>query len=104
MSWIYLGIAGILEIVWAVAMKFSHGFTNLFYTGITIVGLVFSFVFLALATKHLPLSLSYPVWTGIGAVGSIIAGVILFHDKITPVTWMFIVMLVIGLIGIKVTS
>lgn len=72
--------------------------------GITIVGLVFSFVFLALATKHLPLSLSYPVWTGIGAVGSIIAGVILFHDKIAPVTWMFIVMLVIGLIGIKVTS
>ncbi|MED7634140.1 UNVERIFIED_CONTAM: QacE family quaternary ammonium compound efflux SMR transporter, partial [Lactobacillus paragasseri] len=54
--------------------------------------------------KHLPLSLAYPVWTGIGAVGSIIVGVVLFKDQLQPATWFFIALLVIGIIGIKVTS
>ena len=66
--------------------------------------MVLSFWFLALAVKHLPLSLAYPVWTGIGAVGSIIVGVVLFKDQLQPATWFFIALLVIGIIGIKVTS
>ncbi|MCP9311073.1 multidrug efflux SMR transporter [Lacticaseibacillus paracasei] len=85
-------------------MKMSHGFSRLGFTLATLAGMVLSFWFLALAVKHLPLSLAYPVWTGIGAVGSIIVGVVLFKDQLQPATWFFIALLVIGIIGIKVTS
>ncbi|MCK8607262.1 DMT family transporter [Apilactobacillus ozensis] len=104
MTWIYLIIAGLLEVCWSTTMKLSNGFTNLVFSISTVVGMVLSFGFLALAIKHLPLSISYPIWTGIGAVGSIIVGVVLFKDQISPITWVFIVMLVVGIIGIKVTS
>lgn len=66
--------------------------------------MIFSFGFLALAVKHLPLGIAYPVWTGIGAVGSIIVGVILFKDQISILTWLFIMMLVISIMGIEITS
>jgi quaternary ammonium compound-resistance protein SugE len=104
MSWIYLLIAGIFEVVWATMMKLSNGFSILSYSVLTIVGMVISFAGLILATKHLPLSLAYPIWTGIGAVGSIIVGVTLFHDHISPITWVFVILLVVGLIGIKLTT
>ncbi|WP_172188225.1 DMT family transporter [Lentilactobacillus kribbianus] len=104
MNWIYLIIAGVFEVVWAATMKLSQGFSHLGYGIATLIGLVLSFVFLTLATRSLPLSIAYPVWTGIGAVGSIIAGVVLFHDQLPPVTWIFVVLLIVGLIGIKVTS
>ncbi|MFC6294398.1 DMT family transporter [Lactiplantibacillus daoliensis] len=104
MTWIYLVVAGIFEVVWATMMKLSNGFSQLGYTAANIVGMVLSFGFLALATKHLPLSIAYPIWTGIGAVGAILVGVIIFKDQIAPITWVFIAMLIIGIIGIKVTS
>ncbi|EEW53304.1 multidrug resistance protein, SMR family [Limosilactobacillus antri DSM 16041] len=104
MAWIYLLIAGIFEVVWATAMKLSNGFSILSYSILTIIGMVISFAGLILASKHLPLSLAYPVWTGIGAVGSIIVGVALFHDHLSPSTWLFVILLVIGLIGIKLTT
>ena len=104
MTWIYLVVAGIFEVVWATMMKLSDGFSQLGYTAATIVGMILSFGFLALATKHLPLSIAYPIWTGIGAVGAILVGVIFFKDQIAPITWIFIAMLIIGIIGIKVTS
>ena len=95
MQWFYLVLAGGFEVVWATFMKLSHGFTRLGFALATLAGM---------AVKHLPLSLAYPVWTGIGAVGSIIVGVILFKDQLQPATWFFIALLVIGIIGIKVTS
>lgn len=104
MTWIYLVVAGIFEVFWATMMKLSDGFSQLGYAAATIVGMILSFGFLALATKHLPLSIAYPIWTGIGAVGAILVGVICFKDQIAPVTWIFIVMLIVGIIGIKVTS
>jgi quaternary ammonium compound-resistance protein SugE len=104
MTWIYLVIAGIFEVVWATMMKLSNGFSHLGYAAATVVGMILSFGFLALATKHLPLSIAYPIWTGIGAVGAIIVGLVFFKDTIAPITWVFIAMLVIGIIGIKVTS
>ena len=79
MSWIYLLIAGIFEVVWSTAMKLSNGFSVLLYSVITVIGMIISFGSLVLATKSLPLSLAYPIWTGIGAVGSVIVGVILFQ-------------------------
>ncbi|GAF41264.1 sugE protein [Agrilactobacillus composti DSM 18527 = JCM 14202] len=104
MTWVYLIIAGAFEVVWATTMKLSHGFTNFWYAAATVVGLILSGVFLALAVKHLPISLAYPIWTGIGAVGSIIVGVVFFKDSLPALTWVFIAMLVVGIIGIKVTS
>ncbi|KRL42743.1 membrane transporter [Companilactobacillus mindensis DSM 14500] len=104
MNWIYLITAGLFETVWATTMKLSHGFTKLNYTIMTIVGLALSMGLLALAIKKMPMSLAYPIWTGIGAVGSIIAGVILFGDKLSPLTWAFVALLLISIIGIKITS
>lgn len=104
MTWIYLIIAGLFEVLWATTMKLSVGFTHLGYAVTTVIGLILSFGFLTLATKHLPLSLAYPIWTGIGAVGSIVVGVGLFKDSLSPLTWGFVVLLVVGIIGIKVTS
>ncbi|EHL99077.1 quaternary ammonium compound-resistance protein QacC domain protein [Lentilactobacillus parafarraginis F0439] len=66
--------------------------------------MIASFGFLALAVKHLPISIVYPVWTGIGAVGSILVGVVFFKDQIPTITWLFIALLIIGIIGIKITA
>lgn len=104
MSWIYLLIAGIFEVVWSTAMKLSNGFSVLLYSVITVIGMIISFGSLVLATKSLPLSLAYPIWTGIGAVGSVIVGVLLFHDQLSGLTWVFGVLLVVSIIGIKMTS
>ncbi|WP_268913923.1 DMT family transporter [Lentilactobacillus sp. SPB1-3] len=104
MAWIDLLIAGLFEVLWATTLKLSHGFTKLGFSVATIIGLILSFYFLAKATKTLPISLSYPIWTGIGAVGSILAGVFLFKDNLSITTWLFVGMLIIGIIGIKVTS
>ncbi|CUS26014.1 hypothetical protein FC70_GL000589 [Paucilactobacillus oligofermentans DSM 15707 = LMG 22743] len=104
MSWIYLLIAGLFETIWATFLKLSNGFTHLNYTILTIVGMIISFYCLAKATVSLPLSLAYPIWTGIGAVGTVIIGVVLFGDKINPMTWVFVGVLLIGIVGIKITS
>lgn len=104
MAWIYLLIAGIFEVVWSTTMKLSNGFSLLGYSAATILGMLISFGSLVMATKTLPLSLAYPIWTGIGAVGSIIVGVSLFHDHLTPLTWVFVVLSVISIIGIKIAT
>ncbi|MFK4935919.1 DMT family transporter [Lactococcus garvieae] len=104
MSWIFLFLAGIFEVVWASTMKLSQGFSILKYDILTIVGMLVSFGFLTLAMKKLPLGIAYPIWTGIGAVGAILVGTLIFKDKVPSLTWVFVLMLVVGLIGIKVTS
>ncbi len=104
MSWIYLFIAGIMEIGWAVAMKYSHGFTKLWPSAISITIMVLSVLFLALAIKHLPLGTAYAVWTGIGAVGTAIAGIILFHDPATAARLACLGLIVAGIVGLKLLS
>lgn len=104
MSWIFLFLAGIFEVVWASTMKLSQGFSIIKYDILTIIGMSVSFGFLTLAMKKLPLGIAYPIWTGIGAVGAILVGALIFKDKVPSLTWVFVLMLVVGLIGIKVTS
>ncbi|QSR12988.1 multidrug efflux SMR transporter [Lactococcus sp. LG606] len=104
MSWIFLFLAGIFEVVWASTMKLSQGFSIIKYDILTIIGMLVSFGFLTLAMKKLPLGIAYPIWTGIGAVGAILMGALIFKDKVPSLTWVFVLMLVVGLIGIKVTS
>ncbi|GAA2908594.1 multidrug efflux SMR transporter [Enterococcus pseudoavium] len=104
MAWVSLIVAGIFEMFWATMMKLSEGFSKLNYSLLTIIGMIASFYFLAKSLHSLPLSLAYPIWTGIGAVGSILIGVFLFKDQLSIVTSFFVLLLVIGIIGIKVTS
>lgn len=85
-------------------MKLSEGFSIISYSVATILGMIISFGGLIMATKNLPLSIAYPIWTGIGAVGAILVGVILFQDHFSVTTWIFVCLLVISIIGIKVTS
>ncbi|MGY3736744.1 DMT family transporter [Lactococcus taiwanensis] len=104
MTWFYLILAGLFEVAWATTMKMSQGFSNFKFSLLTVVGMIASFTFLAFALKKMPLGIAYPIWTGVGAVGSIIIGIILFKDKVPTMTWLFIGLLIIGIIGIKVTS
>ena len=104
MSWIYLLIVGIFEVVWSTTKKLSNGFSVLSYSLATLVGIAISFGSLVLATKNLSLSIAYPIWTGIGAVGDVIVGVVPFHDQFSAVTWIFVAMLVVSIIGIKMTT
>ncbi|GAP01180.1 small multidrug resistance protein [Fructobacillus fructosus] len=104
MTWLYLTLAGVFEVVWATSMKLSNGFGNVWWSVVTFIGMILSFGLLALSLKELPMSLAYPVWTGVGAVGSIVVGVLFFGDKISLLTWLFVALLIIGIIGIKLTS
>ncbi|MDF0478984.1 multidrug efflux SMR transporter [Vagococcus sp. PNs007] len=104
MAWLHLVIAGVLEVLWATTMKMSEGFSKFNYSLVTIAGMIASFYFLSKAIKVLPMSLAYPVWTGIGAFGSILVGVLIFRDTLSIKTMFFVALLLIGIIGIKVTS
>ena len=104
MSWIFLLMAGLSEIIWSTAMKLSDGFSKISWAIVTVVGLIASMLFLLQAVKHLSFSLAYPIWTGIGAVGSVVVGVLLFHDKFSGATWLFVILLIVAIIGIKMTA
>ena len=104
MAWINLFIAGIFEIVWAISLKYAHGFTRLTPSVITIAGMLASFYFLAQATKTLPIGTAYAVWTGIGAAGTLILGIILFQEPVTTVRLLCISLILIGIIGLKITA
>lgn len=104
MEWIFLLVAGIFEIVWATFLKLSEGFTKLNYTIYTILGMIVSFYFLAKAVKALPIGIAYPIWTGIGAVGAVAVSVIIFKDRFTLVQGFFVILLLIGIVGLKVFS
>lgn len=104
MPWLYLFIAGIFEIVWAVGLKFSHGFTRLSPSLITAAGMLASFIFLAKALKVLPIGTAYAVWTGIGAVGTATLGMILFKESTEPLRIFFILLIVIGIMGLRLAS
>lgn len=104
MEWVFLFIAGLLEVVWSTCLKFSKGFTVVKFSFLTLVGMVLSFVFLAKAVKVLPMGTSYAVWTGIGAMGAVIVGILLFKEQATPARLFFMVLLLIGIIGLETTS
>ena len=104
MEWVYLMIAGGLEVFWSTCMKFSNGFTELKFTILTIVGMIFSFLFLSQATKSLPLGTSYAIWTGIGALGAVIVGIVLFKEPVTAARIFFVSLLLNGNVGLKATS
>ncbi len=101
MSWIYLLIAGAMEVGWAVGMKYSHGFTRLWPSLATAVLMAFSVLLLALAIRHLPLGTAYAVWTGIGAVGTAAAGMVFFGDPVSGLRLSCLSLIVCGIVGLK---
>ena len=102
MAWVVLFIAGLLEIGWAVGLKYTEGFTRLWPSLGTAAALIASMGLLALALRTLPLGTAYAVWTGIGTVGTAVLGIVLFREPATALRLVFISLIVIGIVGLKV--
>lgn len=104
MAWVVLFVAGLCEIGWAVGLKYTDGFTRLWPTVFTGVSLVVSMGLLGVAMKSLPLGTAYAVWTGIGAVGTVILGIVLFKEPATVARLVCVGLIVSGILGLKVLS
>jgi quaternary ammonium compound-resistance protein SugE len=104
MTWVALVVAGLLEVVWAYAMKQSHGFTRIWPSVITIVGMVASFALLSWSMRTLPLGTAYTIWTGIGAVGAFIVGIAFLGESAAMLRIVAALMIVGGLVLMKLTS
>ncbi|WP_293703197.1 MULTISPECIES: quaternary ammonium compound efflux SMR transporter SugE [unclassified Sphingopyxis] len=104
MAWIYLAIAGVLEIVWAFSMKQSDGFSRLGPSLVTIAAMIASFGLLALAMKSLPLGTAYTIWTGIGAVGAFLVGVAVLGEQASAMRIVAALLIVSGLVLMKLSS
>jgi quaternary ammonium compound-resistance protein SugE len=104
MYWLILVVAGFFEIAWAVGLKYTEGFTRLLPSVLTAGAMLVSIVLLAFATKQLPLGTAYAVWTGIGAVGAVIFGIVLFGESAQPLRLVCVGLIVLGILGLKLTS
>ena len=103
MAWIILFFAGLFEVCWAVGLKYTEGFTRPLPTVLTIAAMLASLGLLGLAMKDLPLGTAYAVWTGIGAIGTVIAGIILFGESMALVRLLSVALIVCGLLGLKLS-
>ena len=101
MAWVYIGIAGLLEIVWAFAMKQSDGFTRPLPTIIMLVTMIGSFGFLALAMRSLPLGTAYMAWTGIGALGAFLVGVTILGEELSPMRIIAATLILAGILTMR---
>lgn len=104
MSWILLFLAGAFEIAWAVGLKFTHGFTRPLPTVFTVIALVVSVGLLGMAAKTLPIGTAYAVWTGIGAAGTVVCGMLFLGDPVTAMRVGSIGLILAGVIGLKLAS
>ena len=103
MTWLILTLAGCFEIAWAIGLKYTEGFTRPWPTAGTITAMIISVVLLGVAMRELPVGTAYAVWTGIGAVGTVILGIVLFDEPATPLRLLCAGLIVAGIIGIKLT-
>ena len=103
MSWILLFIAGVLEIGWAIGLKYTEGFTRLWPTVGTVAAMALSVALLGLAMRTLPVGTAYAVWTGIGAVGTVLLGIVLFGEPATAARLACVALIVTGILGLKLT-
>jgi quaternary ammonium compound-resistance protein SugE len=104
MNWLILLLAGLLEVVWAVGLKYTHGFSRLVPSVITVTGAIASVWLLAIAMRSLPLGTAYAVWVGIGTVGAFIAGIVLFGESAGWLRIASVMLIVAGLIGLKLSA
>lgn len=101
LAWILLGIAGALEVIWAVSMKASQGFTRHQFTAVTLLAAWASFALLGVAMKQLPVGTAYAVWTGIGAIGAAVLGMLFFDEPASAARVGCIALIVVGILGLK---
>ncbi len=104
MAWTYLFVAGLLEIGWAIGLKYTDGFSRLWPSIGTALAMILSITFLGLALKSLPVGTAYAVWTGIGAVGTVILGIILFAEPATALRLGCVGLILAGIIGLKLVT
>lgn len=104
MDWLILTIAGLLEVVWAVGLKYSEGFTRFWPSVGTVIAMVLSVVLLSLAMRSLPMGTAYAVWVGIGAVGTVIMGIFLFNEPTSAMRLISVAMIIIGIVGLKLAT
>lgn len=104
MAWILLILAGLFEIGWAIGLKYTEGFTRPLPTSLTVIAMVISIFLLGLAVRTLPLGTAYAIWTGIGTVGTVILGIVLFAEPATAVRIGCIAMIVSGIVGLKLAT
>lgn len=103
-AWLLLILAGIFEVVWAVGLKYSAGFTRLTPALITVAAVIVSMGLLALAARSLPIGTAYAVWTGIGTVGAVLLGILLFGDSASLLRLVFVALILVGIIGLKLVG
>jgi quaternary ammonium compound-resistance protein SugE len=103
MSWLILFVAGLFEIVWAIGLKYTDGFTRLFPSAITLIAAAISFGLLGLAMKTLPVGTAYSVWVGIGAAGTVLMGILLFNEPVNALRIGSVVLIVLGVLGLKLS-
>ncbi len=104
MAWIILFVAGLFEVGWAIGLKYTEGFTRFWPTIGTVVAIVISMGLLGIAMRTLPVGSAYAIWTGIGAVGTVILGIVLFGEPATLVRLACVGLIVTGILGLKLTS
>ena len=104
MAWIYLSFAGLLEVAWAIGLKYTEGWTRLYPSLLTAAAMVASFYFLSLAVKTLPIGTAYAVWTGIGTVGAALLGMLIFGESHEFSKIVCIVLIVTGIVGLKLIA
>lgn len=103
MAWVILVLAGLFEVGWAIGLKYTEGFTRLWPTLWTILAIVSSLWLLAIAMKSLPIGTAYSVWVGVGVVGTVILGIVLFEEPINAARLISMMLIIIGIIGLKMT-
>jgi quaternary ammonium compound-resistance protein SugE len=103
-AWLALLAAGLLEVAWALGLKYSDGFTKFWPSALTLMAIALSFGLMALALRSLPFGTAYAVWTGIGAAGSIIVGMLMFSEPTDPVRILCLTLIVAGMVGLKLNS
>jgi quaternary ammonium compound-resistance protein SugE len=104
MAWVYLVIAGLLETGWAIGLKYTDGFTRLVPSVLTVTAIAASMILLALAARSIPIGTAYAIWVGIGAVGAVILGIILFDEPRDLARMLFVGLLIVALVGLKLTT
>ena len=104
MSWVLLVIAGLLEVCWAIGLKYTEGFTRPIPSVLTVAAIITSMVLLGMAAKSLPIGTAYAVWVGIGALGAAVLGMVLFREPATPLRIFFLSLLLVAIVGLKATS
>ena len=104
MAWVYLIVAGLLETGWAIGLKYTDGFRRPVPTVLTVIGIIASMILLVLAARTIPIGTAYAIWVGIGAVGAVVLGIILFDEPRDFARMAFVALLIVSLIGLKLTT